>query len=441
MTTSLVLGALLALAGQEPPPDLTGRVISAFEDGPATMLTIHVGWSASKRDHHEASVYLRPGTKIGYVGLKYDERRPMAGHVVWIWLEKDSRDGAAAARFGKERALQMNPEIPVPPPPPPPVAPAPPVPSPGTVTLEAETFKIEGAEVRDFGPASNGKALFFGKEGGRGRITVDLKKGTYEIRILMQGRSTNHDAILLTVAGRQQRFYQDRWGLLAPGKVKDVERALVEIPQDGAQRISIDFAETDVWVDRVTLLRVVPATAPDEEGFIRHWLVLAPIPSEKEMDGKREIEREQIEAEKNLRPRANQPVKIRGRTLTWRPIQAPDWFIEFPLALTPGQGQTVDATAYAVCLLIAAEEMKELELRMGSNDQGRVYLNGKEVLKHAESRSLTRDPSVAKGLTLKKGENLVVFKVVNEKGGWQGCLRFVRPDGKPVRNLKVTLPE
>ena len=39
----------------------------------------------------------------------------------------------------------------------------------------------------------------------------------------------------------------------------------------------------------------------------------------------------------------------------------------------------------------------------------------------------------------KKGVNVLVFKVVNEKADWSGCLRFTDKDGKPITNFKVNL--
>ena len=37
-----------------------------------------------------------------------------------------------------------------------------------------------------------------------------------------------------------------------------------------------------------------------------------------------------------------------------------------------------------------------------------------------------------------KGQNVLVFKVINEKNNWQGCARFTK-DGAPVKNLKISL--
>ena len=41
-------------------------------------------------------------------------------------------------------------------------------------------------------------------------------------------------------------------------------------------------------------------------------------------------------------------------------------------------------------------------------------------------------------VTLAKGQNVLVFKVINEKNNWQGCARFTK-DGAPVKNIKISL--
>jgi hypothetical protein len=77
---------------------------------------------------------------------------------------------------------------------------------------------------------------------------------------------------------------------------------------------------------------------------------------------------------------------------------------------------------------------------MGSNDQGKVWLNGKLLLKTTEPRGLNQDDDVARNVTLSKGVNVVVFKIFNEGGeDWQGCLRFTDASGKAVTNVLIRL--
>jgi hypothetical protein len=40
---------------------------------------------------------------------------------------------------------------------------------------------------------------------------------------------------------------------------------------------------------------------------------------------------------------------------------------------------------------------------------------------------------------LKRGINVLLFKVVNETGGWEGCARLVDDAGRPVQGLRVVL--
>ncbi len=177
-------------------------------------------------------------------------------------------------------------------------------------------------------------------------------------------------------------------------------------------------------------------TRIDEEGFVKYWLLLAPIPAEKELAGASEIAAARLPDEARLRPRPDEPVKVKGRPLAWKRYRSPDYAVDFKQAVDGARGE--DAVAYAVCYVHAPEERKDVKLYMGSNDQGKVWLNGQVVLVHEKPRSLKKDADAASGLTLRKGENVVVFKVVNEKGNWQGCLRFGDKAGTPMVDLHVT---
>jgi hypothetical protein len=78
-----------------------------------------------------------------------------------------------------------------------------------------------------------------------------------------------------------------------------------------------------------------------------------------------------------------------------------------------------------------------VQLLMGSNDEGKVWLNGTEVVKHAAGRSLEKDANKVAGLTLNQGVNVIVFKVINEGNNWQGCIKLLGQDNKPLADVKV----
>jgi hypothetical protein len=80
----------------------------------------------------------------------------------------------------------------------------------------------------------------------------------------------------------------------------------------------------------------------------------------------------------------------------------------------------------------------DLLLKVGSDDQVKVYLNGEPVLTHSVERVLKIDDDAVPGISLRKGTNVLVLKVVNERLDWSACARFTSKDGKRLSNLKAT---
>jgi len=184
-----------------------------------------------------------------------------------------------------------------------------------------------------------------------------------------------------------------------------------------------------------------PASAgeskPDDEGFIRTWLILAPIPVTTPSAGATEVDHEFLPSEKELKPKEGDKAKAGDKELAWKAVKANDY--QFDLNEIVGQ-PTEQSVAYAVVYIDPGEsERKDLTLAIGSDDQAKVYLNGKQIIKTADPRALAKDQDKAADLTLNKGTNVLVFKIVNEGGGWQGCARFTDKEGKPVKDLKLKL--
>jgi len=172
--------------------------------------------------------------------------------------------------------------------------------------------------------------------------------------------------------------------------------------------------------------------APDAEGFIRNWLVLAPIAIDGE-SGATEIDKDFI-GEATVKPKPDEKMNVGGKILTWKPHQTSDFFIDFLQAFGAERGEYVGG--YAVAYIIADEEMP-VTLAVSSNDQGKAWVNGKQVFKFAETRTLDKDTDRSE-VTLAKGQNVLILKVINEVNNWQGCARFLK-GGAPVTNIKVSL--
>jgi len=193
----------------------------------------------------------------------------------------------------------------------------------------------------------------------------------------------------------------------------------------------------------VTLLALgAAATAADEkagtdgEGFIQQWLVLAPIPLKDGEDGMVGLNREAIPDEAKLKPKAGDKVKAGDKELAWKAYAAKEHLLDFNGHLG---AQTEDAIGYAVTYVTVPADMA-VKMKTGSDDQCKVWLNGKEVFKYTDARPTDKDQDTTE-VSLKKGVNVLVVKVVNEKVDWSFCVRFTDKDDKPVAGLSAKAGE
>jgi hypothetical protein len=172
--------------------------------------------------------------------------------------------------------------------------------------------------------------------------------------------------------------------------------------------------------------------SPDREGFIRNWLVLAPIGLQSE-SGASEVERELIRGESSLKPKAGDPATA-GSQLLWTAHETSDYFIDFLAAFGKERGEYV--AGYAVAYVIADQEMK-VTLALSTNDQGKAWLNGRPVFAFVDTRVLEKDTDRV-DVTLNKGQNVLMMKVINEVNNWQACARFLEGSA-PVKNIRISL--
>ncbi len=185
------------------------------------------------------------------------------------------------------------------------------------------------------------------------------------------------------------------------------------------------------------LIKAVAADVarPDPDGYIRDWVILAPIALPDGVDSGDLLLRRQIRDEASLKPKAGDTVTVGGRTLTWRQHTAPTNFFDFNAILNSQNDRMV---GYAVAYVECDREIPEVMMSVGSNDQGRIYFNGVDIYAVTEARPLMLDQDKGK-VTLKPGVNVIVFKIINESNSWQGAMRLTDRAGKPLSNVKIRL--
>ena len=177
--------------------------------------------------------------------------------------------------------------------------------------------------------------------------------------------------------------------------------------------------------------------SPDQKGFIRNWLILAPIAMEVENEGTIELNKSQIKDEGKIQPKEGDEATIGAAKMKWKAHQTADFFIDFVKYVAGGRGEQV--VGYAVTYIVADAEIKDVKAKIGSNDQAKLYVNGTQLIAFEDTRTLEADQDTSKSFTLNKGVNTVVFKVVNQENNWQGCLRLVDGNGDPLKGIKVKL--
>ena len=92
--------------------------------------------------------------------------------------------------------------------------------------------------------------------------------------------------------------------------------------------------------------------------------------------------------------------------------------------------------SYAFATVNSPDE-REVQFRFDSDDQGKVWLNGKEVFTHEKTFAAIIDTYTIP-VTLKPGINSILVKVCNEQGGWAFYLRITDSNGNPFSDLKFS---
>lgn len=199
-----------------------------------------------------------------------------------------------------------------------------------------------------------------------------------------------------------------------------------------------------------TILAILPLSQPvsarlddddvkngiDADGYLAPWLVLAPIPLDADQPGAEGAAKAQIKDEADLNPKVGDKVEVGGKELEWKEAKIDDGILDFNAILG---SETENSVVYAVTTVVSEDEKSDVVFKINSDDQVRVFLNGKQIHANDEDRPLDKDEDdTVEGLTLKKGRNVVVLKVVNEGGDWQGSVRILDKEGKPLKGITAT---
>jgi hypothetical protein len=190
----------------------------------------------------------------------------------------------------------------------------------------------------------------------------------------------------------------------------------------------------------------VSAMPPDANGYLRRWLLLdpvtIPIRSNQQLTDsfvQAALKKEYFPNQFTVVPRDGDTVLVEGRLLVWHALDSSDYNVNLYHFARDRGNPPFNAIYWAVTVVNCRREIRGVRLSVGSNSASIWWLNGREVLDLYGDRHMLVDDGVSKRLTLQKGPNVVRGAVVNAPGLSNMCARFLDPDGRPLKELTVTL--
>ena len=322
----------------------------------------------------------------------------------------------------------------------------------------------------DFTNLSDGYVIVSAKAAGNTKFFI--RENTANGKVIAEIEMTVKPETPEGMPAMFRRDFSNQWlSLTAPLNYTPKGVANLVITCEGDAGVSIDwvqFKNRPKYFSPVT----TPAAQPDDEGFIRRWMLLEPI--DKPNSGntvftdsylREHFGMEYFKGQQTIVPKNGQKVKVsfkreevpagfgRGfgqqqapaepviktvnQTLTWHALDSENMNVKlFRFAEKWGQ-QVYGVLFWAVTIIDCDEDIENVRLAVGSNSASMWWLNGEEALLLSGDRRMVKDDAMSPRLTLKKGRNILRGAIINGPGMSDFCVRFLDENGKPVTNYKV----
>ncbi len=185
---------------------------------------------------------------------------------------------------------------------------------------------------------------------------------------------------------------------------------------------------------------------PDADGFIQRWLLLEPIVKPNRTNTifvgtyvRKTFATEYFPNQFTVVPHNGDKVTVGGQKLAWHALDSTNFNVKLFRFAYGLNKPTYGVIFWAVTVVDSPREMKNVRLAVGSNSASIWWLNGQDVVDLFDDRRMVMDDVVSKRLTLNKGKNVIRGAVINGPGMSDFCVRFIDEDGKPIKDLAVSL--
>jgi len=184
---------------------------------------------------------------------------------------------------------------------------------------------------------------------------------------------------------------------------------------------------------------------PDEDGFIRRWMLLEPIAKPNRSNAgftgsyvRKTLTETYFPGQFTGLPRAGEKVTVAKTPLAWHALDSKTFDIKlFNFAQALGKTK-YGVIFYAVTVVDSPSKRANVRLAVGSNSASLWWVNGQETAALFNDRRMVMDDVVSPRVTLKKGRNLIWGAVINGPGLSNFCVRFIDENSKPITNLAVS---
>ncbi|SEF63537.1 Carbohydrate binding module (family 6) [Xylanibacter ruminicola] len=336
------------------------------------------------------------------------------------------------------------------------------------------TLPVKGSWMKytdvDFTNLSDGYVIVSAKAAGNTKFFI--RENTANGKVIAEIEMTVKPETPEGMPAMFRRDFSNQWlSLTAPLNYTPKGVANLVITCEGDAGVSIDwvqFKNRPKYFSPVT----TPAAQPDDEGFIRRWMLLEPI--DKPNSGntvftdsylREHFGMEYFKGQQTIVPKNGQKVKVsfkreevpagfgRGfgqqqapaepviktvnQTLTWHALDSENMNVKlFRFAEKWGQ-QVYGVLFWAVTIIDCDEDIENVRLAVGSNSASMWWLNGEEALLLSGDRRMVKDDAMSPRLTLKKGRNILRGAIINGPGMSDFCVRFLDEKGNPVKNYSI----
>lgn len=185
---------------------------------------------------------------------------------------------------------------------------------------------------------------------------------------------------------------------------------------------------------------------PDQDGFIRRWLLLEPISKPNRTNTvftdtyiRNTMTKEYFPNQFTVIPRHGDKVTVEGQELTWHAVVSTGYNVKLFRFAYGLNKPTYGVLFWAVTIVHSPREIKNVRMAVGSNSASMWWLNGNEAVILSGDRRMVMDDCVSKRLTLNKGPNVIRGAVINGPGLSDFCVRFIDETGAPVRDVTISI--